>query len=171
MTGRRLIILLFIVTCAACKNSSDSPEAEVGVNSFDLDRLVGTWTEIERDSMGFFLYQPCDGNTPEVRISKDSIILVHQIEDATEMRIDSLIRYRDSIAVLASSNFREGMFVLKKIESEEDFLLFKLYFPKHNNRYKQIIMRIENSKAMRKVVDSCLTEKTATRHFLPIEYN
>lgn len=160
-----------IITCVSCRNKKDPSIIETQSDVFDLTEVLGTWKKIERDSIGYFLYQPCEGKIPGVRITQDSIFLISQIEGPDPMKIDNLQTFKDSLKVLASNRYSEAEFTFKIVEPQQDFILFKWNFPVTQNKGKQIIMKNEDAEQLRKVVDTCLYEKRETRYFLPIEYN
>lgn len=143
----------------------------------NLDQLFGAWTQLERDDDGHFLYEPCDGNTPGIIISRDSITLIHQIEMPTYLSIKNYKISDKSITLKGSTENLESNFKFKIVEPNSKFILLKWEHKLNSkfgvvpNRGKKIITREILKSAFRLVKDSCDTEKIPNQVFLPVKYD
>ena len=168
-----LFVILIILT--SCKNKGDGNTSNAIPSDTwtDFNQLTGTWIELERDSLGHFVYDPCDGNTPGVIITKDSIVLRHQIETPTTLSIDRLEVSEKKISIEASTEDLESNFEYKIVESNSKLILFKWnhIYGKRRSHGKKIITKETFISEFRFVKDSCDTEKIPNQVFLPVKYD
>ena len=165
---KELIILLTLIgVFYSCANSNTIPESEWR----NVSDLNGEWTELERDQKGYFIYNPCDGETPKISITNDSIVLKHQIETPTELRIEKYSVTPDSIILKTSSEYLNAELIFKIVERNANYILFKWYYPEYKNRGKQIITRSNLAQNFRTVNNPCDNEKVPDQEFLPIEFD
>ena len=132
--------------------------------------LVGTWTALERDSIGYLHYFPCDGKTPQVEIFKDSLVLKHQIENPTTFHIDSTTVIKDRILIHASSNNLNAEFDFKIVTTSAQFILFKWRYLKLRKEGKKILTREHMAQNFRQLKNTCETEKVPEIQFLLVEF-
>ena len=127
---------------------------------------------MERDGLGHFVYDPCDGNTPSVTITQDSIILRHQIEMPTLLVIDRLEVSENLISLKASAEGLQSNFEFKIVERNSKFILFKWnhIYGKHLSHGKKIITKEALKSEFRLIKDPCDVEKIPNQEFLPVIY-
>lgn len=171
MKSKITLILLIIITHTSCisKDEKDST-TKIPENWNGLIDLQGIWINIERDSTGYLLYDPCDGQTPGIKISNHSLILEHQLEEPTVLPIDQVSITKDSIIINTNSNIA-AEFIFKLVEPGSNFILFKWNYPEFGNSGKQVITREELSNDLRKIENPCDNEKVPDYEFLPVEYD
>lgn len=137
----------------------------------DLSDLTGEWTELERDKEGYFLYKPCDGDTPKILVTKDSIKLIPQVETPINLKISNYSITADSIVVNIASGNLNAEFIFKTVEPNAEYILYKWYFPEYENRGKRIITRSALAQKFRTVSNPCDNVKIPDQEFLPVEYD
>ncbi|MEX2349834.1 MAG: hypothetical protein WD554_03050 [Flavobacteriaceae bacterium] len=169
---RKLTLILIIITYTSCiSDIKKHPTTKIPENWEGLSDLQGKWIKIERDSKGYFLYQPCDGQTPSILISTDSLTLNHQVEEPTVLPIDRVSITKDSITINTNAEILTAEFIFKLVGPNADHIIFKWNYPKYKSRGKQAITRKELSKYLRNIENPCNTEKVPDHQFLPVEYD
>lgn len=137
----------------------------------NLDDLNGYWIELERDKEGYFLYDPCDGETPRMIIDNKSILLKHQIEEPTKFEITEYNVTDDVISIKSQNENLTAEFVFKLVNQKQNLILFKWNYPKYKNKGKRVITRLKLAEKLRMVKDPCDIEKVPEQEFLPVEFN
>ena len=170
MLLRNALVLLILVFISSCKTHNESNPFPVALKDewTSIDDLIGIWTELQRDNKGYLHYIPCDGETPGIEITKDSVLLIPQLENPIAFRIDQFSIERDSLSITASSKELNAVLTFKVVDPKEQQLLLKWYFPKSQNRGKQILTRNQLLVNYRSVDNTCVTEKRPELQFLPI---
>ncbi len=169
---KSMIVLFLVITSTSCISQAEKKEnSEVPDHWESLTDLEGKWIEVERDSIGYFLYQPCDGQTPNIIVSNDSITLNHQIEEPTILPIDKISITKDSITIYTNTEILTAEFIFKIVDPNADHILFKWNYPKYENKGKQVIAKAASVKKMRNIENPCDTGKVPDHQFLPVEYN
>lgn len=172
MKSMIVLFLCIVITSISCISHAEKKgKSEVPDHWESLTDLEGKWIEIERDSIGYFLYQPCDGQTPNIIVSNDFITLNHQIEEPTLLPIDKISITKDSITINTNSEILTAEFIFKIVDPNADHILFKWNYPKYQNKGKQVIAKASAVKKLRNIKNPCDTEKVPDHQFLPIEYN
>ena len=170
-----IILYVILIIFSSCKNKGDGNTSnDIPTDSWtDFNQLTGTWVELERDSSGHFVYDPCDGDTPSVKITKDSIVLRHQIETPTVLRIDKLEVFEKKISIEASTEGLESNFEFKIVEPNSKLILFKWNFiyGKHRSHGKKVITEETLLSKFRLIKDPCDVEKIPNQKFLPVKYD
>ena len=162
-----ILTLLGIFHSCANRNTNSIPESEWR----SLSDLNGEWIELERDHKGYFIYNPCDGETPKIFIKNDSIVLKYQIEAPSKLEIEKYSVTPDSIILKTASENLKADFIFKIVEPNANYILFKWDYPKYKNRGKKIITRSDLGKKFRTVNNPCDNEKVPDQIFLPVEFD
>lgn len=171
MNSRIIFFILIFSSFHSCI-SKDDPGFSNTIPSTkwtSLHQLEGLWTELERDSIGHLLYEPCDGSTPRILISKDSVVLKHQIEMPTRLKIDQYDISGKKITILASSGKLKYNFIFKIIESHSKLIICK-WSNNYGNNGKEVLTTEIFKNEIRRVKDSCDIDKIPNQQFLPVEY-
>ena len=173
MRKEQILILILIGIISSCAKSFNENSAEyIPQKKWNtLDDLNGEWIEIERDKEGYFLYDPCDGETPNLIIDNKSILLQHQIEEPTKFQIIEYNITSDSIFIKSQNENLKAEFVFKLVDQKENKILFKWNYLEYNNKGKQVITRLELAKKLRIIKNPCDIEKVPEQKFLPVEFN
>lgn len=124
------------------------------------------WIEIKKDSKGYLIYQPCDGNTFIIDWKTKAGILEirYQIEP---QYINYDIREDINSDNKFFIDFSKDKNTIAKIEAKEydsknQIALFKI----HNQHY--LMTPFENKDSFRKLENKCEKEKVSELEFLPI---
>ncbi|MBT8324558.1 MAG: hypothetical protein KJO96_04600 [Winogradskyella sp.] len=163
---------LFFLLITSCNFKEEtSPTQAIPKEEWkNIKELYGNWTQLERDSIGYLHYKPCDGKTPSLLILKDSIILSQQIESPINLKIDSYKIKRDSIVLNVSSKNLNAEFTFRIVNSSAKFILFKWNYLEYMNTGKEIITRENLAKSFRQVENPCHMDKVSEMVFLPVEF-
>lgn len=166
-----LVLLIIIISTISCiSNAENGSSTKIPENWESINDLQGEWVNIERDSTGYLLYEPCDGQTPGIVVSNDSLILRHQLEEPTALPIEKVSISGDSITINTSSNILTAEFIFKLVEPNAEHILLKWKYM-DGSRGKQVITKKELAKNLRKVENPCEKEKVPEYQFLPVEYD
>lgn len=173
MRKEQILFLILIGIIYSCETNLNQNSAEYIPQEKwnNLNDLNGEWIELERDKEGYFLYDPCDGETPEVIIDNKSILLKHQIEEPTIFEITEYNVTNDSISIKSKNENLKAEFTFKLVKQKQNLILFKWNYPKYKNQGKRIITRLKLAKKLRLVKDPCDIEKVPKQEFLPVEFN
>ena len=173
MRKEQVLILILIGIIYSCETNLNQNSAEYIPKEKwnNLNDLNGEWIELERDKEGYFLYDPCDGQTPEIIIDNKSILLKHQIDEPTKFEISEYNITNDSILIKSQNEILKAEFIFKLIKQKKNLILFKWNFPKYKNQGKKIITRLKLAKKLRVVKNPCDIEKVPEQEFLPVEFN
>ena len=172
MRDKLTLVLLIIITYSSCLSNAQTDSTKtIPENWESINDLQGKWNQIERDSTGYLLYDPCDGQTPGIIISNDSLTIIHQLEEPTIVPIDKVFITKDSITINTNSEILTAEFIFKLVGANADHILFKWDYPIYQNRGKQVITKEELSKALKFVENPCKYEKVPEHQFLPVEYD
>jgi len=140
--------------------------------------LIGNWINIERDDKGYLIYDPCDGNTNFIDISKEYVIydLGHEGPDTLKIEKVDILTSTDKIEFIATNEFYSIKSILKKIDSKEKLFLLKWkltpVIDKGNERNGKMMMtRMKFEKDFRFIDNPCDSGKIPEKKFLPIEYD
>lgn len=145
----------------------------------DANELHGTWANLERDSSGYLIYEPCDGGfSSSVTISEKQIIYQIGHEDPDTLKIES-VKILDSlneIEVTGQNEYYTIKSLMKIIDIHEKLYLWtwELY-PKTGSKElsngKRMMTREEFRNGFRFIDNPCDTGRVPETKFLPIEYN
>lgn len=173
MRKEHILILILIGVIYSCETNPNTNTAEyIPKKQWNsLNDLNGNWVEIERDKKGYFLYDPCDGKTPEIIIDNYSILLKHQIEEPTRFVITEYNITNNSIIINGKFETLEAEFIFKIVNQKQSLILFKWNYPMFKNQGKKVITKLQLAKKLRVVEDPCDIEKVPEQDFLPVEFN
>ena len=166
------LVLLFLLGTSCNFKKEPIPSPSIPKEEWkNINNLLGNWTQLERDSIGYLHYKPCDGQTPRLQILKDSLILTPQLESPVIFQIDSFDLRKDSIILNASSNTLKAEFIFRIVNSSREFILFKWNYLDYTNTGKEIITRENLAESFRQIENPCEIEKVTEMIFLPVEFN
>lgn len=137
------------------------------------DRFYGKWLEVKKDTKGFLIYKPCDGNTPFIEANEKKIIVHGQVEDPLYYEIVSFQIKKEMTLFYCKDNYGNIVnFSIKPYEKNKKFLLWSWTLKDKNVQKintKMLTVNINSSKQLRKVENSCIYEKKKELEFLPID--
>jgi hypothetical protein len=142
------------------------------------------WTMVQRDSIGYLIYIPCDGSTPEININKHLLTVQWQLESQT-YEIKNIVRtsagkYQLECYETTNGKIIEGRpiidFQIKLVDNQKNLYLWTWITnindhqsSKDTTRWIMIPSKYANN--FRKVDNPCPTKKKAEKTFLPIEFD
>jgi hypothetical protein len=140
-----------------------------------LKEILGTYIQVERDSLGYLIYKPCDGRTPRIEVTQDSIIVFGQIDFPARLEKFKITEKKGTIRMKAH-NIDEiyWNFNWRPVGTEHDLVLVEWKWASRIGSFKQkgraLYAPESNASDMRIVRNKCNSEKVPELQFLPIEF-
>jgi len=117
----------------------------------DLSSIQKEWIEVEKDKDGYLIYEPCDGNTPTIKLERGKLIIKPQIEPEEIYEYDKFTR------LIGNKSFRMttriGEIKATIFDYKKGLVLWEI------NGDKQLMTPIETSKNFRHIKNNCPDEK------------
>lgn len=134
------------------------------------------FTMLERDSIGYLKYEPCDGSTPKIDISANYILIQGQLE-SDRFRILDIKKKRENSFVIVICDQHDDA-PEKSSQSEIHFRLVNksshLWLVEwgysDSNRFRWIMAKDSELQLFRVIDNPCGAGKIAEKKFLEIEY-
>lgn len=129
-----------------------------------LKAIQNDWIKIEKDSLGYLIYDPCDGGTPTIHLENGHLTINWQLEGESSS-IDKFTRIKGNNAFrLTAYRDNIGFDVYCKIYDAKKGIVFWEF-----EGQKWFMTTIENARAFRTVHNNCPFEKKHELEFEPIE--
>jgi len=118
------------------------------------------WTMLQRDSIGYLIYHPCNGSTPKISIDKNNLIIYGQLDAPDTVTINkfTLETGNKSFSINASD-------ITVEIKDAKRKLVLWTF-----GEYKWVMTPLEFKKDFRQINNPCPTEMKPEKQFLPIEF-
>lgn len=175
----KLIITFSLIFLAGFNGESDPMKKWSNFNDFPKD-----WVMLERDSLGYLVYYPCDGSTPQIKINKDTLTIQWQNEEQKTL-IEKFTRVTDDKffikcwGTIAGEDLLELPtinFEVRVVDRKRKLVHWKwvrdfkppVYI---RDSTSWIMTPIDFIDDFRKVDNPCETMKKPEKEFLPIEYH
>lgn len=157
------------------------------INEKDNFRIFpNSWTMLERDSIGYLVYAPCDGSTPKIYIEKDSTLILQWQLEKSEFKIKEITKTKNNIYLINCygtfenntliANDQNIIFQIKLVDKKRNLYLWSWLtdFGEHLNimdTTKWVMTPTKYVDKFRKIDNPCPTEMKVEKRFLPIEFN
>jgi len=138
------------------------------------------WTMLERDSIGYLVYNPCDGSTPKINIEGNRILTISGQLEKKEYKIKKITEPLNNNFLITCYDKMENnnsyvIFQIKLVNKTHNLYLWTCItgFGNQNNlkdTTKWIMTPSKYIDKFRKVDNPCKTEKKIEKAFLPVEY-
>ena len=168
-----IFIIILLNSCATTqsKDSLDLTTTEattfnkgIAVSWKNIDEVPAKWIEVKNDSLGYLIYEPCDGSTPSMKFD-DQLLSFNSIEAVTynlktgaEISADG-----NSLKFGIYQNVPEDGFdvIIKIFEAKEGIALIEF------KEMYMLMTPIENVNAFRRIKNNCKYNKTKEVQFAP----
>lgn len=168
---KKIIPFISLIVILSCFNS---PKTHWN----DASDLQGTWITLERDSIGYLIYEPCDkGYSSSITVNETKIIYKIGYEGLDTLQIDAvkILNSSNEIEVSAYNDYYSINSLLKIIDADENLYLWKWELrpkiePKAIRKGKRMMTRQEFRNEFRYIKNPCDSGRVSEKQFLPIEY-
>ncbi len=143
------------------------------------------WTMLEKDTIGYLVYDPCDGATPTINIKGNDVLIVqwqleimkYKIRRLTQINANDFLFSCDNTFQNDISNFGEPdiTFQVRLVDKIKKIYLWTWVTEigegiKVKDTTRWVMTPTRYSAGFRKVNNPCPTEKKKEKVFLPIEF-
>jgi hypothetical protein len=131
-----------------------------------LNDIPKKWTKLERDSIGYLLYKPCDGGTPVISIDSGYVTIYWQLDAPDKLPIEKFTRLKGNKAFYINAGNQNTRidFTAEIKDSKQKLILWTF------GDNKWIMTPFDNRNNFRFIDNPCPTEMKPEKQFLPIEY-
>ncbi|MEO6671772.1 MAG: hypothetical protein ABIN36_19970 [Ferruginibacter sp.] len=131
------------------------------------------WILLNRDSLGYLIYDPCDGSTPYINIDSGFVSIYSQLEGPDKFAINQFTIGSDkkSFYVHATNEGSTLDLNAKVVDSKRKLVLWSFNCDKKGNHCERwVTTASEFLREFRIVRNPCDSEKIAEKVFLPVEF-
>lgn len=144
----------------------------------NITDINGTWISLERDNLGYLVYQPCNGSIAKIMVNHGKISIKWTHDSTEPFYIHNISRMNNneiSFVAFNSTGMRAD-FKARIVDSKRKLVLwkFKIFWEENQHEssdYKLITTRQEFKKEFRFIDNPCPKEMKEEKSFLPIEFN
>ncbi|MDY3339526.1 hypothetical protein PG279_10115 [Riemerella anatipestifer] len=139
------------ITLPKSKNNK-IPKKWESVNS-----IPKKWIEIKKDSDGYLVYEPCDGDTRSISFRGGYLFIKYQIEPENKFRVDKFIMGSDKKSFMLNvyeETTQCGFPILVKITDADNGLVL-WEFKNETIKEKWLMTPLENAMNFRKIKNNC----------------
>lgn len=131
-----------------------------------LDDFPKKWIKVERDSLGYLVYDPCNGGTPMITIDSGYVTIYWQLDSPNSLVINKFIRLvgNRSFYMNAADKGVNCEFTVEVKNDTQKLILWSF------DDFKWVMTPYENKSEFRQVNNPCLTEMKTEKQFLPVEF-
>ena len=145
-----------------------SENREIPKSWKSLGSIQQNWIKVEKDEKGYLIYDPCDGETPTIKLNKGYLHVKPQIEPETVFTINKFTRAKNNkgliIDVYAGNDEEIPSVYAEIIDSQNGLVLWKI------GDEKLIMTPLENSVNFRKIKNNCPDYKRSELEFINQNY-
>ncbi len=152
---------------------SDTSSFDQDASPTEVKEILGTYIQVERDSLGYLIYKPCQGRTPRIEVSQDSIIVFGQIDFPARLEKTKLNEKKGSIRMKAENNGIYWSFTWKQVDTDQGLVLVDWKWSaggSFSRKERAVYMNESKAKLIRRVENQCEGENATELQFLPIEF-
>jgi len=131
-----------------------------------LDEIPAKWIMVERDSLGYLVYEPCNGGTPMITIDSGYVTVYWQLEAPSKFAINKFTRLKGNKSFYISAGGEDGNLEFTAFMKDDNQNLVLWTF----GDFKWVMTPYENKKMFRQIDNPCPTEMKPEKQFLPVEY-
>ena len=130
-----------------------SENREIPKSWKNLGSIQQNWIKVEKDKEGYLIYEPCDGETPTIKLDKGYLLVKPQIEPEAVFVINEFKRTKNNTGLLIyvyPGNTKEISFAYAEIiEPKNGLVLWEI------GGEKLLMTPIENAVNFRKIKNNC----------------
>lgn len=131
-----------------------------------LNAIQKEWMKLEKDKDGYLIYEPCDGNTENIKFENSSIVINYRIE-SQKYNYEKFTRITSNDAFrldAGNAEMRKSFEIQAKIVDFKNGIVLWDF-----DGIKWFMTPKENYAKFRIIKNNCKTEKIKELDFLPIE--
>ena len=131
-----------------------------------LGEIQQEWTLVERDSLGYLVYYPCNGNTPRITIDSGYITIFWQLEAPARLAIDTFSRLKGntSFYINAYDDVESIEFTASLKDEQQQLVLWTF------GDFKWVMIPTELENRFRTIDNPCPNQMKPEKSFLPVEF-
>jgi hypothetical protein len=124
------------------------------------------WIMVERDSIGYLIYDPCNGETPMISIDSGYVTVYWRLDAPRKLVINKYIKSKEqqSFFIDAADEFGNVVFTAIMKDNKQNLVLWSF------DDHKWVMTPLENKKSFRHVDNPCPTVMKPEKKFLPVEF-
>lgn len=131
-----------------------------------LDDIPKKWIMVERDSLGYLVYEPCNGETPIITIDSGYVTIYWQLDGSSKLVINKFTRLTGNRSFyINAADEGENMEFTAMLKNDKQKLVLWTF-----GDYKWVMTPYENKEEFRQVDNPCPTEMKPEKQFLPVEF-
>jgi len=131
-----------------------------------LDDIPKKWIMLERDSLGYLVYDPCNGGTPVITIDSGYVTIYWRLDAPSKLVINKFTRLTGNRSFYINAADQGGNMEFTAILKNDRQVLALWTF----GDFKWVMTPYENKEKFRQVDNPCPTEMKPENQFLPVEY-
>lgn len=158
-------IILSVFSLAISGQKSDKPKTFPS-SWKSIGDIQKKWIMLERDSLGYVVYNPCDGGTPRIYIDSGYVTIYWQLDGPSKLSIDKFTRLRGNQAFYMNATNESGTidFTVEIKDAKRKLVLWTF------GGMKWVMTPVEQAKYFRQVNNPCRDEKKPEKQFLGVEF-
>ena len=129
-----------------------------------LGSIQQNWIKVEKDDKGYLIYEPCDGETPTIKLVKGDLHIKPQIEPEQVFTIVKFTRTKSNkglmIDIYPGNNEEISSVYAEIIEPQNGLVLWEI------GKEKLIMTPFENAINFRKIKNNCPDYKRGELKFI-----
>lgn len=153
-------------------NSSSTPAFPATWES--LSAIQRSWIKLERDKDGYLIYEPCDGVTPTIFLDDSTstdVAIYWEDNTSSKMYTNKCTRVKGREAFYRSTaNKDDEVEIYAEIKDVDRRLVLWKFATKNRGSFYWVMTPIEFKDEFRFIKDSCGTQSSEPRKFLPVEF-
>ena len=124
------------------------------------------WIMVERDSIGYLVYDPCDGGTPMISIDSGYVAVYWVLDAPRKLVVNKFTRLTGnrSFFIDAADEYGNIVFTATLKDEKQNLVLWTF------DDFKWVMTPFENKDSFRLVDNPCPNEMKPEKQFLPVEY-
>jgi hypothetical protein len=131
-----------------------------------LDDIPKKWIMVERDSLGYLVYDPCNGGTPIITIDSVYVTIYWQLDVPSKLVINKFTRLAGNKSFYIDAVDERGNMEFTAILNNDQQKLVLWTF----GDFKWVMTPYENKEEFRHVDNPCPTEMKPEKQFLPVKF-
>ncbi len=131
----------------------------------DINDIPDKWVMLERDSVDYLVYSPCNGSTPKISIDKNYIVIFWQLDAPDTLSINKFTIGKDNKSFYITDRNGNSIVTVEIKDAKRKLVLWSF-----SGDNKWVMTPQEFSEDFRKIKNPCPTEMKPEKQFLPIEF-
>lgn len=131
-----------------------------------LDDIPKKWIKVERDSLGYLVYDPCNGGAPIITIDSGYVTIYWQLDGPSKLVINKYTRLTGNRSFYINTADEGGNIEFTAVLKNDKLKLVLWTF----GDFKWVMTPYENKEEFRQLKNPCPTEMKPEKQFLPVEF-